>query len=394
VVLNDGEGLLYSPGISGHRILRLRITNNAMVEEIRELVAKDELAEAVTVLTDLAARANKQAFIDDVTLVAGRIRNFENGLLAAPEDHQQQNIQRTQIGQSILFLLTKYQEILGEPQASEPKETPLRFANFLGPAIILGLAVVAFIWAILVPCPSDSQAFFFRALFALGAAGATGWFMYTAFWRKSPLLGGGIFIALFVCLYLVNPTDLGSNAGCGPFSFSIHLEPADNQDFVYDAQDPGQLLLELDDLKRAGDISEDGTIDFKGIPRKFSGKDLTVTLALPGWQFTKTAANRTQIKLSANYGRLAISPDESRSEVFGRVIDEEGTPIAQVEVSLRAGQIISASDSLGRFRLLIPPRWQAKEHQLTVRHPAYQFWSKTVYPDQQEGLEILLFAKD
>lgn len=131
------------------------------------------------------------------------------------------------------------------------------------------------------------------------------------------------------------------------------------------------------------DLSDE--IVFKGIHRRYLGKEAHVTISAPGYVYTDST-----IRLSANH-TFTISRDQSLAVIYGTVKDEDNSPIGGA--SIRVLDLTAVSDLAGNFRIEIPEDRQRTEQRVEVFKDGYQLWDFTAPVSSEIPWKIILRRK-
>ena len=164
-----------------------------------------------------------------------------------------------------------------------------------------------------------------------------------------------------------------------PLVFSVALEnltPSKELPF-----EKGKITLKYGDKTETQEVEAEAV--FKGIPANFRGERVAVQFEAEG--FVKTG---TAFTLSDNHLFLPIRRDSSLARIFGIVKDEDGNPVADVQISVQ--DLTARSDAAGRFTLLIPFDRQRKEQRIRAFKPGYQPWDNTSPVIANEEIAIIL----
>jgi len=163
----------------------------------------------------------------------------------------------------------------------------------------------------------------------------------------------------------------------------VHGESSPN-DLVL--RNTGLVWMTLGADRRAEKIGDKGQADFKGIPSRFRGQEVSIWVEADGFEMAEPAA-----KYSLQEDQLYLAVRKKSGHVVGQVQDENGRPIAGAAVS--AAGLSTRTDSNGRFELAIPGDKLAKELSLQVVAPDYEPWRSLVVPNANEATVILHHAR-
>ena len=110
-------------------------------------------------------------------------------------------------------------------------------------------------------------------------------------------------------------------------------------------------------------------VNIKEIHSKYKGKPARITFTANGYQRIDTTVNISKIT------ELYIRRNNNLGIIFGSVIDEKGSPVEDVTITVQDMQ--TKSDETGNFKLTIPFAKQQEEQRLSAFKKGYQRWDFT-----------------
>jgi hypothetical protein len=157
-----------------------------------------------------------------------------------------------------------------------------------------------------------------------------------------------------------------------PLTVYVHGEAARN-DLVL--RNSGRVFVELDGDLQNRSIGENGEAYFPAIPDHFRGQRVQIWVDAKG--FESTIANQ-----KVDGASLYLPVRKKSGHVSGRVQDQDGNPIANVDLTV-AG-LSGHSDASGHFEFVIPGEKLEQEMDLQAVAPGYKAQKYKVVPNANE----------
>lgn len=189
-------------------------------------------------------------------------------------------------------------------------------------------------------------------------------------------LGGAVVFFLVVMILGVKLFPASLNF---PLTVYVH-GVAGPQDLVL--KNSGYVLLDLGGDRRRERIGEKGQAFFPEIPSNFRGQPANVSLDAAGYELANPAQKQT-IEGTSLYLEVRKKP----GHIAGRVQDENGTPLA--DVSITVAGVAATSDSLGNFQIAIPGNRLQPELSMQVVAKGFVPWNNNVVPNANEVIITL-----
>jgi hypothetical protein len=271
------------------------------------------------------------------------------------------------------------------PSEKQPS-SPTFYAILSLLACLLGVGLL-FLFITVAGDPNTGGPVFYIVLIAMGAAASSFLFgsmqSYAAYSGK--VLGGlmelGGPVVLFA-LVVIGGFWLVPRAGSFDVTVYVH-GPGGKTDRVLTNR--GKVMMELGQFPRTALIRENGDAHFDGIPSEFFDREVLVMIEADGFESAKPD---TKLLLKGESVYLEVKRDDSLSLVFGYVQTGDGTPLNEVDVSMRDEQTKTKKN--GYFEMRIPEEYQANEYLLMISHKDYKPVKKLVRP----GSEITVRLKE
>ena len=179
-------------------------------------------------------------------------------------------------------------------------------------------------------------------------------------------LGGPIVAAALVIIggFTLVPNPL-------PFAITCYVHGhAGPQDIVLRNQ--GSVVLDLAGDRRSVPIGANGQAYFAGIPANF--RDQTVYVSVESAEYDSITAKPHKLR-----DPMYLEVKKRPGKLFGRVTDENGQPIANVDLTV-AG-LTAKTTGAGGFRFEIPGERMASDMDLTATATGFEPFRATAYPN-------------
>lgn len=341
--------------------------NQTFHEKIRQLIASDEINEAIQLLQQLLKNSPK---LNEAILQSSRLSDISRQIRLGMVDDNQANITKNKIRSGILELL---EEI--EAQETALPAVQGEVAQFAAIHISRKNIVTGNVSAGGNIIIGDTQTTIDRQVNIGGGTyieqqtvnrsedTRSRYIKYALFGFALP----GLFLFLLYWYFVLSR----------PFNLSVSVLEAHPV--------PGLPFKEGSVTLRFGDKTENLPIVtetiFKQIPASQKNETARLTFEAPGYQTIDTT-----FLLSENL-LLPIRRDNSLARIFGTVRDDQGSPLADVQISVQ--DITISSDVSGHFLLDIPFEKQRTEQRVLAIKPGYKPWDFT-FPVMQEEVRIIL----
>lgn len=224
-------------------------------------------------------------------------------------------------------------------------------------------------YVLLLPLGLSAAAFLFGALrsYAVYRGEALGGILE---------LGGPVVLFGLVVLggvFLPQPT--------APFSLTVFVH---GKGGVHDLplRQQGHVILDLGPDRRKAAIGAEGQAFFPGIPPSLRGRPAAVFLEAEGLQ---VAEGSRQALLEGEV--LYLPVERLPFEIRGRVMDDEGRPVAGAALDLR--DLKAATDADGSFRLVVPGEWGGAALPLRVTAAGFQRYQADVFSGSHD-VDVIL----
>lgn len=187
------------------------------------------------------------------------------------------------------------------------------------------------------------------------------------FWKKlsyvaviAGILGG--FAEFF------NFINLFPNWNSASMQLTVYVQDVDGKP-VPELQNKGQIIVRFGHDLRDPVIGENGRTNLGEIPSDFQGKEVEVVLVAEGWELASTGKKH---KMDGGQIYLTVRRDNSLGTIQGIVQTRDGSqfiPDALVMIDL---DTTTHTDSLGRFRLVLPEKMHKESYLLIVKKEGYK----------------------
>jgi hypothetical protein len=187
-------------------------------------------------------------------------------------------------------------------------------------------------------------------------------------------LGGPIVAAALVIIggFTLVPNPL-------PFSITCYVHGhAGPQDIVLRNQ--GAVVLDLAGDRRSVPIGPNGQAFFPGIPANFRNQTVYLSVESPEYESTTSKPHKLR-------DTMYLEVKKRPGKLFGRVTDEDGQPLANVDLTV-VGLTAKTTES-GAFKFQIPGERMAPELDLTATAPNFEPFRTTAYPNSN-AIDVVL----
>ncbi len=325
------------------------------LSNIRDLIARDELAAALSQLRSLLDNSPK---LDEALVQSARFQDIRKQIRLGTVSHAEANLTQNQIRGGLLDLLREIED--GGIQLSESSKLS---ENLLHEEIERAISII------------NSKNVVVGSTISAGGNVIIGDTTHISESKNSRRWK--FFLFLFVPFLVLFAAFLWYRVQ--PLSLTVSLDnrtPNPNLPFQ-----KGNITLQYSGRSESKNI-ETETI-FTGIPR---GEEINLLFEAPGFVKIDTA-----FVLSVNHITLPIRRDNSLARIFGTVKDGQGNPVADAQVIVQ--EITARTDEAGNFSLLIPFDKQRRDQQIRVFKTGHEESNRTYTIVENEDIGILLPKK-
>jgi len=136
----------------------------------------------------------------------------------------------------------------------------------------------------------------------------------------------------------------------------------------------GEVLVQLGADIRAEKIGDKGQAEFKNIPAKFRGQNVSVTVKADGFEVLNPSA-----KYSLSGDGLTIQVRRKAAIVSGNIVDTNGQLISNAKI--RIGEIETNATDLGHFAIILPGSRSTQEVEAYISANGYISWHGRLVPN-------------
>lgn len=151
-------------------------------------------------------------------------------------------------------------------------------------------------------------------------------------------------------------------------------------------QNTGKLLITLDNDRRSAIIGENGRTNFGEIPAGFRGQEILVGLEAEGYEL---AFPGKKYRLGDEPVYLEVKRDNALGIIQGIVKDRSGEHFIGGALVMIDQDTTTTTDSLGRFRILLPPDHQRETYSLTIKKAGFKVKNE-YYKPKSGKIEVRL----
>ncbi len=211
--------------------------------------------------------------------------------------------------------------------------------------------------------------------FLFGAMRSFGYYRGNQFGGSLELGGAVVGFALVV----IGGFLLVKNPATFPLTVFVHAESGQQELAL---RNSGHVMLDVPPERKREPIGDKGQAYFPAIPANFRGQEVAVLLDAEGYELVNPGK---RYRLEA--GSIYLPIRRKSVQVFGRVQDEVGNPVAGASLSI-AG-LSCKSDSNGQFEVTIPGSHVRKELTLLAVAEGYAPSHNAVVPSSNEIVIIM-----
>ncbi|MFN0175357.1 MAG: hypothetical protein ACKVU0_11960 [Saprospiraceae bacterium] len=334
--------------------------SKTFLSNIRDLIARDELAAALTQLRSLLDNSPK---LDEALLQSARFQDIRKQIRLGTVSHAEANLTQNQIRAGLLDLLREIEESV-RVTSSHPDTKAFR------EEIERAISIV------------NSKNLVVGSTISAGGNVEIGdRTIHTESETKRRLW---LFLLLFVPVLAIGGTFfwVRYQQMREPLSLNVALDNrTPNLELPFES---GTVTLQYGDESKTLSIQTEA--DFKGIPANFRDETIELRFVAPGFVKIDTA-----FVLSGKRISLPIYRDNSLGRVFGTVKDEQGNPLAGVQI--RVQDLSVTTNASGVFSLTIPFAKQRKEQRIEAFLQGFDLWDNTSPVLENEEIPIILQSK-
>ena len=326
---------------------------SAFLHHIRALVARDETAEAMRQLRQLLQNSPR---LDEVLLQSARHHDILRQIRSGTVDHKEADLSKNQIRAALLELLRDMET--GEAQSPEIRQEMAHSMAITHSKNVVAGSISAGGNVVIGDTTTVTESHTSRRLRV---------FLYFLV----PLLA---ITAAFLWYNLQRMRE--------PLALTVAVDNrTPNPELSFEG---GTVTLLYGDKSETKPIRQEA--DFKGIPAAF--RDETLALRFEAFGFVPID---TAFVLSSSRLTLPIRRDNSLARIFGTVKDEQGNPLAGVQI--RVQDLSATTDASGVFLLSVPPGKQRTQQRITAFLTSYKSWDRTSPVMEHEEIGIILQPK-
>lgn len=166
-----------------------------------------------------------------------------------------------------------------------------------------------------------------------------------------------------------------------PFDVKIALNETTAHNSELPFRDGTLCMLSGEDTLGVRHVSAvDDEIVFTNIAGKFKGKDTRLVFSMFGYQQSDTTL------LLNNTHQINIRRDDTFGIFAGQVVDEDGDPVAGVNVAIDGHE--ATTDEQGAFKITLPVEEQSQQKHIVLSKAGYQEMAYDLQPQQDHTIAI------
>ncbi len=189
----------------------------------------------------------------------------------------------------------------------------------------------------------------------------------STFWKKmgyvaivAGILGGFAEFCNFINIF---PNSSGDS-----LQLTVYVQDANSKP-IPELQNRGQIIVRFGHDLRDPVIGENGRTNLGEIPSDFRGKEVEVVLVAEGWE---PVSPGKKYKMDGGQIYLTVRRDNSLGTIQGIVQTRDGSEFVAGALVMVDHDTTVYTDSLGRFRLVLPEKMHKESYLLTVKKAGFK----------------------
>ncbi len=176
-----------------------------------------------------------------------------------------------------------------------------------------------------------------------------------------------------------------SGQGEETMQLTVYVQDIENKPTA-ELPNNGKIIVDFGNDRRAPIIGENGRTNLGEIPEKFRGEKITIALQAQGYE---PADRAKQYILDGKPIYFLVQRDNSSGTIQGIIKDRSGEKFIAGALVMIDQDTTLLSDTLGRFKMVLPPNKQHHTYTLTVKKDGYKV-RNDYYRSQSGPIEIRL----
>jgi len=344
------------------------MTTTQFLQQIRDLIARDDLADALQQLRLLLDSSPK---LDEAILQSARFQDIRKQIRLGTVSNTESNLTQNQIRAGLLDLLREIEEgIKGTRSQDIDRVTSSHPVNILREEMEHAISIV-----------NSKNVLVGSSITAGGNVEIGDRTIHTESPTSRRLR---LFLFVFVPLLAIGAALLWQRLQKmkTPLLITVALDNrTPNRELPFEG---GTVTLQYGDKSETLAIQKEA--DFKGIPANFSDEPILLRFEANGFFTVDTTFIGSAKRLT-----LPIRRDNSLACIAGRVKDAQGYPLEAATVRVLDISDITKAD--GSFKINIPPDKQRKQQRVEVFLRGYKPWDYTFPVSEKEEIPVILQSK-
>ena len=304
-------------------------------QQLKNLIAKGHLDKALEYLNDYTKSLADQDYYNSLTQLSARWKTNERAQHLGTLSTSDYNLERNKINQAVLTLLDELVDHTAGPKIAD----------------------------IPIPIPPANT---------------------TDLWKKIGYIG----LILGILASMVKIIEFCNRPSTPPddaMQLTVYVQDVAGKP-IPALQNVGHVKVIFGDDLRYFVIGENGRSNIGEIPTKFRGQEREVTLVADGYE---PVFPGKKYKMGSDPVVLVVQRDNSLGTIQGIVKDRSGEKFIQGALVMIDQDTTLTTDTLGRFKLVLPLDRQRDTYTLTVKKEGYKVKSEYFKP-MTGGIEIRL----
>lgn len=186
------------------------------------------------------------------------------------------------------------------------------------------------------------------------------------FWKKLGYVA--LIVGIISGLVAIFQPFCKSSAKGDSMQLTVYVQDAESKP-IPELQNKGQIIVRFGHDLRDPVIGENGRTNLGEIPSDFRGKEVEVVLVAEGWEI---ASPSKKYKMDGGQIYLTVRRDNSLGTIQGIVQTRDGSEFIAGALVMIDHDTTTYTDSLGRFRLVLPEKMHKESYLLAVKKAGFK----------------------
>ncbi len=326
-----------------------------LTKEIRDLISKGDLDEAIDLLNENASKIDSSKIQNTITLLSARNAKNRHNMNVGIISNAEFQLENNRITNSTIDITYEIEERYGEIVYTNPDGT-------------------------VINAPADEGSATEESTVGLK-------FTKMKWWQG--VLAFGVIIGIISGIFAITGYSMkdffGEPAPPKNLQLTVYVHgPNGKQDIVLENE--GQIIADIGNDRRDPMVGEDGKTNMGEIPRDFINKSIPITLKSDNY----VAVNPdSSYLLDGKPVYIEIKPNCPNCRIVG-IIKKENAYVNGLTVRLPNQDLTAVTDENGRFEFNIPANKSSSDYALSILEDNKIIWDAFITPHPSKSSEIVL----